>query len=359
MVDIPNKDKAAVFLHSMKPRVAEAVLQILGKKHAAELREIMQIYARMPDIDELIQNVLAEFEQLSRGEIDLTLDLLGIGQNREDGDSQVVGPFGTGGHGGYSVDAGDKASAMQSVLSASSEASSGTMVDGLDYGDDPVVELQLMDLDSLSAAVRREHPSAVGIVLNSMEPERASKLLALMPPEKRRQIFTHMAGGIPDSPDLNRRVIGTIIESARRIGPDSVERSEAEELGRLGEVLQSVDPAEREDWLNAIKERDAEKADVLEKSLWKFEDVLNLDNRSLQRLLAKADIKVLAFALADAPAEIMKHVEKNSSERNRGHLAEEIEYLGRVSKIQVDEAQRAITDLMRSMDKEGALHRIR
>ena len=79
MVEIPNRDKAAILLYSMAPETAATVLQLLGEKHAVQLRELMRYYAELPDIDELVEQVLAEFEELGEGEVDLSLGLLGIG----------------------------------------------------------------------------------------------------------------------------------------------------------------------------------------------------------------------------------------------------------------------------------------
>ena len=89
--------------------------------------------------------------------------------------------------------------------------------------------------------------------------------------------------------------------------------------------------------------------------LYQFEDLLLIEDRSIQKLLAEIDSKTLGLALKDAPQEISEKVMGNLSKRARESLTEEISFLGLVPSAELQRAQKAVVEVIQRLDQAGEL----
>jgi len=86
-----------------------------------------------------------------------------------------------------------------------------------------------------------------------------------------------------------------------------------------------------------------------------FEDILTLDDRSLQRVLKDVDMKELALALKAGSGEIKNKILSNISERAAAMIKEEMEYMGPVKLRDVEKAQQRVVDVVRKLDETGEI----
>ena len=86
-----------------------------------------------------------------------------------------------------------------------------------------------------------------------------------------------------------------------------------------------------------------------------FEDIVMLDDRSLQMVLREVDTKDLSLALKATPKEVAAKVFKNMSSRAADMLREEIEYMGPVKIRDVEEAQQKIVNVIRNLEDKGEI----
>ena len=107
--------------------------------------------------------------------------------------------------------------------------------------------------------------------------------------------------------------------------------------------------------LGMLENRDPDKAKQLDQFLFEFDDLIKIDERSLQKLLAEAQTNTLAIALVDAHTDIVDRVMASLPQRVQGNLKQEIEFIGTPPRTQAEDARREITDILRKMDKEGTL----
>ncbi|MCR4741811.1 MAG: hypothetical protein K5866_02915 [Treponema sp.] len=85
-----------------------------------------------------------------------------------------------------------------------------------------------------------------------------------------------------------------------------------------------------------------------------FEDIINLDDRSIQKILREVDQEVLAYALHDCP-EVEEKIYLNMSKRAASMLKEDIEFMGPVSTYSVREAQRKIINIIKKLEDDGEI----
>jgi flagellar motor switch protein FliG len=86
-----------------------------------------------------------------------------------------------------------------------------------------------------------------------------------------------------------------------------------------------------------------------------FEDVVNLDDRSVQMVLRSVDAKELAVALKGVDAKVRSKITGNMSERAAANLTEEIQLLGPIKLKTVEEAQASIVRVIRTLEEAGQI----
>ena len=86
-----------------------------------------------------------------------------------------------------------------------------------------------------------------------------------------------------------------------------------------------------------------------------FEDIENIDDMSIQKILKEVNIKDVAIALKGADDNISSIILKNQSSRAAQALREEISLLGALKVSQVEEAKRNIVKIIRKLEQEGVI----
>src|SRR5207244_7588272 len=101
--------------------------------------------------------------------------------------------------------------------------------------------------------------------------------------------------------------------------------------------------------------KDAAVAEEIKNLLYRFDDVLRIDNRSMQKVLMDIDTKTLAIALRGVSEEIKEKFLANLSKRAQDNLQEEMELTPFVPKDQVEDAQKNIVVVVQRLDLAGEL----
>ena len=86
-----------------------------------------------------------------------------------------------------------------------------------------------------------------------------------------------------------------------------------------------------------------------------FEDLVTLDDRSIQRVLKEVDMRDLALALKTASEEVTNRVFKNISSRAREMIKEDMELMGPVRLRDVEDAQQKIVNNIRQLEESGEI----
>ena len=123
----------------------------------------------------------------------------------------------------------------------------------------------------------------------------------------------------------------------------------------LVSILNRSDRTTERSVLGALEERDPELAAQLKKLMFVFEDLLSLDDRSVQLVLRNVDSRDLALALKGASEELREKIFRNMSQRAAEALREDIQLMGRVRRRDVEEAQGRVVDVARRLEESGQI----
>jgi flagellar motor switch protein FliG len=126
-------------------------------------------------------------------------------------------------------------------------------------------------------------------------------------------------------------------------------------IDTLVNILNRVDRGTEKLILEELEKEDAELTDEIRQRMFIFEDIITLDDASIQRVIREVDSKDLAKALKGSSEEVKERIFRNISKRAAEMLKEDLEFMGPVRLREVEEAQQKIVAIIRRLDEAGEI----
>jgi flagellar motor switch protein FliG len=208
-------------------------------------------------------------------------------------------------------------------------------------------------VDQLINAILQESPQTIALILCYVQPEKAAQIILGLPEDIQKEVAFRIGNISSTSP--------AVIEAIEKVLEDklsSVVKTRNESCGgvdTLVEILTQVDRKTEKGIISQLEIEDYELAEKVKNSMFVFEDIVSLDNMSIQRILREVDIKDLAYALKGTAQEVALAIYRNQSKRAAETLQEEIELLGPVRISEVEESQQKIVAVIRKLEEEGEI----
>jgi len=220
--------------------------------------------------------------------------------------------------------------------------------------DMPFNFLSHADPRQLLSYVQYEHPQTIALVLAHIPPALASSILGGLPPEVQSDVAHRIAVMDRTSPDVIRQVEQSLKRKLSTVlTPD--ELSTVGGLEPLVDIINRSDRTTERLILEALEARSPEIAEEIRRRMFMFEDIVNLDDRSVQLVLRQVEPSDLATALKGVPDTVRDKVTDNLSERGRENLLEEIDLQGPVKVKMVEESQQKIVSVIRALEDSGQI----
>jgi len=123
----------------------------------------------------------------------------------------------------------------------------------------------------------------------------------------------------------------------------------------LADILNLVETAAEKHILQTLEADNPDLAAEIKNMMFVFEDIVLLDDRSIQRLLKEIETKDIAIALKAASDDVKSKIYSNVSERVSMMIKEEIEFMGPMRLSDVEAAQQRIVEAIRRLEEEGQI----
>ncbi|MDB2153582.1 flagellar motor switch protein FliG [Clostridium butyricum] len=204
------------------------------------------------------------------------------------------------------------------------------------------------DSKQLLNVITAEQPQTIALILCYLQSDKAAQVMAELPEETQSEVAYRIATMNTTSPMVIKE-----IESVLESKLSSVVRTEMTSLGgveTLVGILNSVDRTTEKNITEGLEREDAELADKVKSSMFVFEDVISLDDVSIQRILREVEASDLALALKGCSDEVANCIYRNQSKRAAASLKEDMEFLGPVRITDVEKAQQKIVSIIRRLD---------
>ncbi|EAC2345045.1 flagellar motor switch protein FliG [Listeria monocytogenes] len=213
---------------------------------------------------------------------------------------------------------------------------------------------EIDDVDSLFTIISNESPQTIAMIASYMKPEEASKLLALLPEEK----MINTVIGIASLEQFDSEVMQNV-SNLLRIKLDTMSNSSLNKTDGIKNVANILNNVTRGLERTIFEHLDAEQAELSERikeKMFMFEDIILLDNMTLQQVLAEIqDNNKIARALKNEKEELKEKILSCVSKNRRDMITEELEVLGPIRLSDVEQAQQDIANVVKNLEKDGKI----
>jgi len=318
---LTGKQKAAILIVSLGPEIAANIYRFLREEDIEQLT--LEIANLNKVSNEQKNDILEEFYQML------------VAQN-----------YITEGGIDYAKEVLEKALGTQKAIEIINRLTSSLQVRPFDF-------IRKADPSQLMNFLQNENSQTIALVMTYLTPEQSASLLSSLSPEKQVDIARRVATMDRTSPEiimevekvLERQMASVVTEDYTNVGG----------IQAVVNILNNVDRGTEKNIIEALEVDNPELAEEIRRRMFVFEDILSLDNRSIQRTLREVDNQDLTMALKGASEDVKKRIFENMSKRQAEMVKEDMEYMGPVRLRDVEEAQQKIVNIIRKLEEAGEI----
>ncbi|GLI07079.1 MULTISPECIES: flagellar motor switch protein FliG [Paenibacillus] len=318
---LTGRQKAAILLISLGPEVSAQIFKHLRDE---EIEQLTLEIANVRKVDNAEKEaILAEFHQIC-----LAQEFISQGGIT------------------YAKEILEKALGSQKALDIINRLTATLQVRPFDFA-------RKADPAQILNFIQNENSQTIALVLAYLQPEQASIILSSLPQEKQADVAKRVALMDSTSPE--------VISQVERVLEQKLSATVTQDYTNAGgisavvQILNGVDRGTERTILDSLEIQDPELAEEIKKRMFVFEDIVNIDNRSIQRIIRDIENADLQLALKVASEEVREAIFKNMSKRMAETFREEMEYMGPVRLRDVEEAQTRIVATIRRLEEAGEI----
>ncbi|WCF10278.1 flagellar motor switch protein FliG [Paenibacillus thiaminolyticus] len=318
---LTGRQKAAILLITLGPEVSAQIFKHLRDEEIEQLTlEIANV--RKVDAAEK-ESVMSEFHQICLAQ-------------------EYISQGGI----GYAKEILEKALGSQKAVDIINRLTATLQVRPFDFA-------RKAEASQIFNFIQNENAQTIALVLSYLQTEQASTILSSLPPEKQAEVARRVALMDSTSPE--------VISQVERVLEQKLSSTVTQDYTSAGgiesvvKILNGVDRGTERTILDSLEIQDPELAEEIKKRMFVFEDIVNIDNRSIQRIIRDIDNADLQLALKVASEEVREAIFRNMSKRMADTFKEEMEFMGPVRLRDVEEAQTRIVSTIRRLEESGEI----
>ncbi|NLH00548.1 MAG: flagellar motor switch protein FliG [Clostridiales bacterium] len=206
---------------------------------------------------------------------------------------------------------------------------------------------------NLMMMLQGEHPQTIAFVLSYASSDQAAKIIAELPKKLQIDVIKRIATLESVSPDIVSIVEQTL--ERRFSAVVSVDMTEIGGVNYVADIMNHIDRTTEKFVFDELSKTDPALSEDIRKLMFVYEDILNLDDVTIQTVLRVVDAQDLAVAIKGSSEEIKELLLSNISARARENILSDIEYLRNVRMRDVERAQQKIVETIRSLEESGEI----
>ncbi len=319
--DIAGDERAAILLMSLGEETAADVLKHMGAKAVQKVGSAMASLSSVPR--ERMELVIDNFVDVLESQTSL-----GIGS-----DDYV----------------------RNVLVSALGEDKAGSLIDRILIGRNSkgLEALKWMETRAVAELIRHEHPQIIAIVLSYLDSDQSAEILNLLPENLRVDVMLRIASLDGIQPAALKE-LDEIMER-QFSGAGNLKASNVGGVKVAANIINMMDGATEQTLIELLREQDEALSQRIEDLMFVFDNLAEVDDRSMQRLLREVENDRLVLALKGANKTVKEKILANMSKRAAEMLSEDLESAGPAKVSDVDAAQKEILTLARKLADEGEI----
>ncbi|MBP8613400.1 MAG: flagellar motor switch protein FliG [Firmicutes bacterium] len=202
--------------------------------------------------------------------------------------------------------------------------------------------------------LENESPQTIALILSYLHPSQSAEIMSSLEPDLQVEVARRISIMDRTTPDIVKE-IERVLER-KILSMAGQDYTQAGGISAVVEILNNVDRQTEKTILSALEMEAPDLAEEIKRRMFLFEDIVYLDDRSVQRFLRDVDLgRDLPLALKTASEEVKNKIYRNLSSRAAETLKESIDYLGPVRMRDVEEAQQRIVSVIRRLEEQGEI----
>ncbi len=211
--------------------------------------------------------------------------------------------------------------------------------------------LKKADSTQLVNFLVKEHPQTIALILTHLSPDQTANAIQELPANLRADVALRIATLGKVSPQTLLRI--------EKVVDDMAGLTMSQSIGKIGgtkslaTILNRTKVSLSKEIMDELMDKDPEIAAEIKRLMFLFEDLINLQDKDIQKILREIDRKDLTLALKTSNEELTNKIFSNMSERATELLKEELQYMGMVKLKEVEAAQARIIDVVKQLEESG------
>lgn len=227
------------------------------------------------------------------------------------------------------------------------------LIDQLSLSSANLDSLELIDPRTLAGFIRNEHPQTIALILAHLEPAKFGETLKLLPEALHTEILLRIANLDAVAPELIDEIEDVLRQEVQAMGSISTDKLGGVEA--IADMLNLIDKNTEEEMLDNLEERDPDLAEEIRQLMFVFDDLVKLDDRSIQELIKNVSQDKWKIALKTSSEAVRDLIFKNMSQRASDMLKEDMEAMPAVKLSDVEAVQFEILQVTRKLEEEGKI----
>lgn len=213
--------------------------------------------------------------------------------------------------------------------------------------------LRWMDIDAISALLANEHPQVGALILSVLVPDVAARAIETLDEILQAELVLR-AAQLSSVPAAAIEDLEAVLASAN-VGGQRVAKQPIGGPGDVAKIMKKMPKQLSERTIRALKKQDKLLAQIIEEEMFIFENLRDLDAKSLGTVLRSVDAAQLAIALKGTDEDMVDRCLATMSKRASETIRDEMAEMTMVKRVDVDEAQKAIMQVVRQMAASGEI----
>ncbi|MGQ2934354.1 MAG: flagellar motor switch protein FliG [Sphingopyxis sp.] len=213
--------------------------------------------------------------------------------------------------------------------------------------------LRWMDVDAISGLLASEHPQVGALILSVLVPDVAARAIETLDEVLQADLVLR-AAMLTSVPAAAIEDLEAVLASANVDG----QRVAKQAIGGpsdVAKIMKKMPKQLSERTLRSLKKHDRVLAQTIEEEMFIFENLRDLDKKSLSAVLRSVDAAQLAIALKGADEEMVDMCLATMSQRAAETIRDEMTEMTMVKRADVDDAQKSVMQIVRQMAASGEI----
>jgi len=214
-------------------------------------------------------------------------------------------------------------------------------------------KVRRLDPKTIANFIRNEHPQTIAIILTHLDSNLTAAILGELPAPLQVEVIYRIADLESVAPGIIEDIDQALDEEIAMIkSPEGQLRGG---VLLVAEILNQMDSSVESTILKGIEEQRQGLAEEIRKLMFVFEDLVQVDDKSIMAVLKEVNNESLMTAMKTASDELKEKIFKNMSERAAQMMKEDLETKGPVRLKDVEAAQQAIIKVAKKLESEGKI----